>query len=1013
MLREKKFLYRSAVSLFAAAIALSVSPSFPVISMAEEQEGAELITETSSAAAIGGLTDFSSIRPELLEIDEDSHTVTLGSTGGDHPAVYNGMERPTDDFVLEADVRLLGGDDENALSAALIFGVENPKTPLWKWYGANIDTARKEGSDLFRLFGPGVETNSGGEKGEIDIEAPLHLKLDVAANGDFTYSFGNAGDAQLRSITGFIPDWQGGYVGVLSFRSQAEFSNISFTDRTAEQKDTGTAVAYTSFKTDLTDLTAYGGVWEDREDGLYSNAVDLGNTLLYSQMQGTDFVYSTDVTFLQNSGTASLIFRSGSDDGRQNAYGLNLDGWSKICRFTRWQDGSTYQMIDDRQIDSTEDETYRLKVVAVGSWISCYVNDVLVASTGDYVLQPGNRGQNTFLAEGYFGLQNLNGEVIFQNTRVIPLNEENTPLLTDIAVVPQAGTIEEKSQFIPTEPARIQYVGNDAETVDIEAVPANDSAIITVQNDHGITYPDGKSIPLKEGANYLTVTSTVENPSGPAAAVSYRVNVWRRQADDIYYKEAHRDQYHYSVKDGWVNDPNGLVYYNGTWHLFYQFYAGTAWGPMHWAHAVSKDLITWEDRPIAFYPDANGAMFSGCIVADENNTSGLFSGENGGLVALITADGNGQRIKVAYSEDEGTTWTKLDKIAADWTDDPLVSTDFRDPKVFRWEGKWFMVVAGGPLRIYSSDNLLDWTCESAYRDLHTECPDLYPVQAADGTLKWVLSRGGRLYKVGDFREEDGHWTFIPDEAYASEDGIMNFGRDSYAAMTYYIQDFGTAEAPALPELIELNWMNTWDDYCNQVGETLHQNFNGTFNLNLNIGLTLEDGVYKLTQTPIAAYETLRDEENAVILEGTEADENNTLLSDFSGDCYEIVSTFTPGADTQKVGFRLRTGEKEETLVLYDLENDTISIDRSKSGTIISEKFAEVTSQTVKRNEDGTVDLHIYVDRASVEVFTGGGTAAGAAQIFPDETSLGAGVVVEGGAATVDLAVYPMSSIWGE
>lgn len=184
--------------------------------------------------------------------------------------------------------------------------------------------------------------------------------------------------------------------------------------------------------------------------------------------------------------------------------------------------------------------------------------------------------------------------------------------------------------------------------------------------------------------------------NGLKAVLTYRVNVHHRQKNAIYYNELYRDQYHYSVKDGWANDPNGMVYYNGKYHLFYQFYDDIKWGYMHWAHATSTDMIHWDEEPIALYPDANGAMFSGCIVVDDKNTSGFFNEDKGGLVALITADGNGQRIKLAYSTDEGTTWTKVDKIAADWTDDPLNDGAFRDPKVFRWENKWFMVVAGGP-----------------------------------------------------------------------------------------------------------------------------------------------------------------------------------------------------------------------------------------------------------------------------------------------------------------------------
>ncbi|MDE7273624.1 MAG: glycoside hydrolase family 32 protein [Lachnospiraceae bacterium] len=420
-------------------------------------------------------------------------------------------------------------------------------------------------------------------------------------------------------------------------------------------------------------------------------------------------------------------------------------------------------------------------------------------------------------------------------------------------------------------------------------------------------------------------------------------------------------------------------------------------------------------------------MFSGCIVADTTNSSGLFSTNEGGLVAIITADGSGERIKLAYSEDEGSTWTKLDKVLVDCSDDPLKVNDFRDPKIFRWENKWFMVIAGGPLRIYSSDDLQNWKCESVYSTLHTECPDLYPIQADDGTLKWVLSRGGRFYKVGDFKQVNGQWVFLPDympaegfgDGIADQDGVMNFGQDSYAAMTFYVQDFGTAQNPNIPEIIEINWMNTWNNgYCTRVASTVSEatgtemKFNGTYNLLLKLGLENRDGKYMLTQTPVQQYETLRDYGKAVTLSGVDAAPGNTLLKDFRGDCYELIATFTPGSNTTKVGFGLRNGGSETTKVIYDIANETLSIDRSKSGILISDVFKTPDVQSnVTRNADGSIDLHIYVDKASVEVFANGYTVAGAEQIFPKADSQGVSVLVEGGAAKADITIYPMKSIW--
>lgn len=762
-----------------------------------------------------------------------------------------------------------------------------------------------------------------------------------------------------------------------------------------------------SYNTNLQGLSYDANVWEVREDGLYSNAIGKGDSFLLSTSAGKNFVFQTDVTFLQNTGAASLVFRSTGDAQNLKGYVVNLDGNSHKIKFMRWGEAN---LIDEKEIEATSDNKYSLKVVAANGWISYYINGILVANLSDYTIQRDDRGQTTYIKDGNFGLLNWNSEMIFQNTFYRELTDAELPILKDVTVSSKNGPVEPKGQFFPEGAVYIQYVSHDASTVDLSFVPNNQDAVIKVTDDQGNVYSDPSNIPVSVGANYLTVTSTY-TVDGYEVTSTYRINVHRRQSAEVYYNENFRDQYHYSVKDGWANDPNGLVYYNGVYHMFYQFYDDIQWGPMHWAHATSTDLIHWEDQPIAFYPDYNGAMFSGCIVADPNNTSGLFEGDKGGLVALITADGEGQRIKVAYSKDEGKTWQKLDEVAADWSTDPLQNRDFRDPKVFRWEGKWFMVLAGGPLRIYSSDNLLDWSVESTYPDLHTECPDLYPIMAEGNTVKWVLSRGGRYYKVGDLKQVDGHWKFVADADYQESDGIMNFGKDSYAAMTYYVQDFGTKDNPTIPQIIELNWMNTWDNYCNLVAERTGQKFNGTFNLNLTLGLVKDGDKYVLTQTPIKAYESLRDVDHKVEYKDVVVGKDNNLFKDFSGDTYEIVAHFKPSDRTTKVGFNLRVGQGEVTKVYYDLQTGRIAIDRSQSGIILTELFRNVDSQAVTRNADGSIDLHIFVDRASVEVFTKGGTVTGANQIFTSPQSLGLGVFAEGYEAKADIALYPLKSIW--
>lgn len=995
---------------------VSFDPTVPTVELPEKPtEGAKQVW------------NFKSRWEPDCTVDAENKTVSIAKGGDKFAILYDtdGSDIRTKSFTLEADVKLADG----GRSAALVFGVENKNTPGSHWNAANVDFLNGNQDQIFRLFGPGL-TDIGADAGGLTNNDELHLKIDVNENGGYTYTFGKKGE-NPRTITGTITGWAGGYVGLLTFESTATFSNIMFENRVLAvdaPPAEGTEVTVgENFHTNLNGFKSYGeGGWTADPNGLHSNAKDKGDSFLFTDTTGGNFVYRTTVKFNGNDGAAALIFRSDANNSAKNSYVVNLSADDRAARFWRWEDGSVNNLINQGAAfaDPNAESAYELKVVAIDNWVSYYVNDKLIASSGDYTL-PGmldNHGQKTAVNTGYVGLLNWNGDMTFQDTYLTPIDNGFTPVLTDITVT-SSGTVEKKTQFVPTEPITIQYVKNDAATVNLTATAKDPDAVLKYYGADGTEYPNGKNIPVAVGRNDLTVTSTVTNSDGTKATLTYRVNVHRRLPDDVYYNEKFRDQYHYSVQDGWANDPNGLVYFKGKYHMFYQFYDDVAWGPMHWAHATSTDLLHWTEEPIAFYPDANGAMFSGCIVADPENKSGFFGGvPGGGLVALITMDGNGQRIKLAYSTDEGSTWTKVDDIAADWTDDPLGVPDFRDPKVFRWEGQWFMVVAGGPLRIYSSENLREWKCEQPYGDLHTECPDLYPIQI-DGTIKWVLSRGGRFYKVGDFRQEGGRWQFIPDTDYVGNDGsaetngVMNFGKDSYAAMTYYLHDFGTAENPNIPVITELNWMNTWD-YCNKVARCAdpEQTFNGTFNLHLTLGLKKEGNKYLLTQTPLEAYKTLRE---AAAVSETERTVSGTQALDFTGTSYEIVATFKPATGTKKVGFNVRVGNGQKTAVIYDIEAGQMYIDRSKSGRLVKNNdseetnlFTAVNSQNkVTLNTDGTIDMHLYVDRASVELFAKDYTVAGANQIFPDMSSDGLEIVSEGGTSTVDLEIYPLKSIW--
>jgi len=500
------------------------------------------------------------------------------------------------------------------------------------------------------------------------------------------------------------------------------------------------------------------------------------------------------------------------------------------------------------------------------------------------------------------------------------------------------------------------------------------------------------------------------------------------------YLENYREQYHYSPAKAWANDPNGMVYFNGEYHLFYQYYPDdVVWGPMHWGHAVSTDLIHWKELGIAITPDGDTPdfdlqskdwykygenwIYSGSAVVDKDNTSGFFDGiEGGGLVAIYTQhiDKN-PRIEeqcIAYSKDNGRTWIKpilseeRKNRVLSIEDDPLQNRDFRDPKIFYSEEahKWMMVTAGGPLRFFSSTDLKNWKPEAMQPDITTECPDFYKLKV-EGTdeEKWVLSEGGRYYRVGDFEEVDGVWTFVPD---SDEHLVMNFSKDAYAAQTYY----GTGEN-GTPDgrRIMINWMNNWD-YCQSIGK-ITGTFNGQYTLQNELKLVdTADGI-RLIQQPIKEYESLRQAPITFDNVKISPDQPN-IMNNISGSQYEIVAEFKPDETTTEVGFKLRVGKEagQETIVKYNTETEEVTLDRSKSGKG-SSNFLQSYSSKMNKTADGKIQLHIYVDASSVEVYGDGGEVCGTAQIFPNRTSQGIEVYSVGGNANATIKYYPLKGIW--
>ena len=482
---------------------------------------------------------------------------------------------------------------------------------------------------------------------------------------------------------------------------------------------------------------------------------------------------------------------------------------------------------------------------------------------------------------------------------------------------------------------------------------------------------------------YLVVLTGVIFACQPSTSVS--------DSSPAFPREAHRPLYHFTPDSMWMNDPNGMVYYEGEYHLFYQYYPdSTVWGPMHWGHAVSKDLVRWEDLPVALYPDEHGLIFSGSAVIDWNNTSELGSKDHPAMVAIFTyhdmagkqsGKNDFQTQGIAYSLDKGRTWTK-------YTDNPVLDNpgmrDFRDPKVF-WHQEtqqWIMIFAAGDhIRLYQSPNLKDWTFASEFRGWGNqgrpwECPDLFPIEVeGSGVMQWVMivsigkgatnGGSGTQYFVGNF---DGtHFTLDPqfqkglkrDSAY-----WVDWGKDNYAGVTW--SDIPEEDGRRL----FIGWMSNWQ-YATVVPT---EKWRSAMTVPRQLELIDTKSGPRLISNPVEELKALRSDR--VTLSKTQT------LAESTGEL--ILSFDLEGAQEAVLGFVLSNGIGEKLTVGFDSEDNVFFVDRSQAGkTSFSKAFAG--RHTAPRSSDNQqLNLHVFIDRASVEIFADDGRTVLTEIFFPNE-----------------------------
>lgn len=435
---------------------------------------------------------------------------------------------------------------------------------------------------------------------------------------------------------------------------------------------------------------------------------------------------------------------------------------------------------------------------------------------------------------------------------------------------------------------------------------------------------------------------------------------------DTQNREKFRPVYHHTPLYGWMNDPNGMFYKDGVWHLYFQHNPyGSQWENMTWGHSTSRDLMNWTFEDDAVMPDALGTVFSGSAVVDKNNTAGFGSGA---VVAMYTSAGQSQTQSLAYSTDNGQTFTK-------YAGNPVIvsnTPDFRDPKIFWNEeiGKWNMILAEGQhMKIYSSSNLKDWTYESDFgegygnHDGVWECPDL--LKMGD---RWLLicniNPGGPFggsatqYFIGTF---DGRKFMCEDAPEVTK--WMDWGKDHYATVTF-------SNAPD-GRHVAMPWMSNWQ-YANDVPTKQYRSANG---------LPRDLGLFSYQEKTYCSVKPSPE-----------------VMSAFASKPAKRLS------DACRIDVRLRAntiitlsnGQGETVTMNYNAKNETFEMDRTKSGdTSFSSNFATV----IKAPTYGKINtLQIFIDKSSIEVFDADGKMAMSNIVFP--SSPYTQLTVKGGKARI-------------
>ncbi len=776
--------------------------------------------------------------------------------------------------------------------------------------------------------------------------------------------------------------------GFLAYDGAITYSNIKYIPET-----------YTS-------LTGYYGA-----SGVYSvneaeEKIELtknsGNNFLVSSNFLTSFDMQADVKMNTEYYNGGFLFGAQTNDCTklgQNWMAVHL-GKNTIRIFH--EANRTEAGLDTKITGLSHGTSAHVRLLVEGKRMRVYVNGVLQIDE-TYAAYSG----------GYVGFCNYANTTTFTNITIKSLESEevdNTvPELNSLTIT----DVELNEAFSPETKNYIASVTPDTSSVQFNFVAGEDSQVYV--NDKIAV--DGKAT-ADVAVGYTNIAVIVLNKTG-TKQLNYTVIIHRPADPDTVYTEENRAQLHYSPQIYNLNDPNGLCYnaYRDEYHLYYQYnpyFLG--FGNKAWGHAVSKDLVNWEERPVAIFPDEKGAKWSGSAVIDRNNTSGLFDESTHPDDRMVFAISNwlpegGSRLQIAYSTDGGET--------VKYYNDGEFLLSVQDMKIIWHEEsqKWLLLPTNG--NIYYSSDLINWTVGGrTYQKNGTafpgwECQDIYPLEV-DGdpdNVKWVYNAAGSWYAVGRLEWSEGKYNFYAETDVQLYNGESNQEKDKTLSNGYFFEQSGDKSLYAtqsfyndkLGRRITIGWVqeiqgaeNTW-----QCHETLayEQTLKAT-----------ADGGYKLYSYPVEEFNGNRlnpvyHAENLTVGENTE-----NILGGTNALIYDVEAEVALGADTTEVGFTLRDNGTNFLKVYYDVAEGKLVVDKTKSGSKYVGQFGN-PSMPMSILDGNKIKFRIVVDNAVLEVFGNDGEAPIVSMANPLNNG-GMSFYVKGSDVTVnDLTVYSMQSIW--